>query len=234
MFAHRIFAVSIVLSGALSGAATLLMPTAVQAADISGTIELEASRRLGKVSVENTVVFFRPNEPLIEPAIQRRIITSEMKMERKQFVPAVLNVDIGTKIHFPNVDRVIHNAFSSSKSTRFDLGLYSGGEAREHVFEQAGLVRVFCNVHQDMAGYVMVLDTPYHTKPKADGTFVIPNVQPGEGKLFVWHPRGKTYSESFVLAEEDRLVDVSLKLTKRLVPSHKNKFGKAYSKKKRY
>jgi len=66
----------------------------------------------------------------------------------------------GTKIEFPNNDRVFHNVFSFRDGKRFDLGLYPVGAVKTIPFDRPGLSRVFCNIHPGMAAYIMVVDTP--------------------------------------------------------------------------
>ena len=223
-----------------------LAPALATAGELGGKITLEASRRVGNVSVTNAVVFYRPDDPthmtplaeyredgsMVEPEVTDAPI--EMMMEMKAFNPLVLNVDVGTEINFPNADRVIHNAFSTTRGSEFDLGFYPQGEERSRVFDQAGLVTVFCNVHQDMVGYVMVMDTPYHTRPDADGNFTIDNIPEGTGRLFVWHPRGRTFTKLVQVESTPTELAATLRLTKRLVPNHKNKFGKPYRRSRDY
>ncbi len=200
---------------------------------IEGQVHLEASKRLGKVDPQNAIVFFRPDDPL---EVQMSASPSaSVVMRNKMFDPTVLSVNVGTEIAFPNADRVIHNAFSTTKQNEFDLGFYNQGEERKWTFDNPGLVKVFCNVHQGMVGYVMVMDTPHHVKPDANGKFVLENVQPGVGKLFIWHPRGRTFTKVIEVASDDTTsVDATLKLNKRLVPKHKNKFGKPYKRSRDY
>src|SRR5262249_45064748 len=40
------------------------------------------------------------------------------------FVPALLPIQVGTKVEFPNLDDTYHNIFSYSPAKRFDLGRY--------------------------------------------------------------------------------------------------------------
>lgn len=213
----------------------LMMPA--MATEIYGTISLESKRRLGDVSVTNTIIFYRPdNSDHLTPGEewQKPAVPPSMTMEMKMFAPTVLNVDVGTVIDFPNADRVIHNAFSTTKGSEFDLGFYAQGEQRSWQFDKPGLVTVFCNVHPDMVGYVMVLDTPYHTTPAADGTYSMKDLPVGTGKLYFWHPRGRTVSRSVQVEYSPSEYDIAMRLTKRLVPNHKNKFGKPYRRSRDY
>ena len=50
-------------------------------------------------------------------------------------------------------------------------------------------MRVFCNVHHGMFGYIFVVASPYWARVGADGTFSIPDVPAGAGKLTVWNER---------------------------------------------
>lgn len=207
----------------------------VGAAEIHGKIEFESKRRLNHhAEAEIAVVFFRPAVSSEDPVIERPDEVVEMKMSMKQFSPTVVAVQTGTEVNFPNADRVIHNAFSTTRKNKFDLGFYPQGETRSHRFTEAGLVKVFCNVHQNMYGYVMVLDTPHFTKVNPDGTFVLKEVPEGAGKLFVWHPRGKTISRVLEPGSEPLNFSTTMALTKRTVPKHKNKFGKPYSRNRDY
>ena len=219
----RIFLSLLILSVALPAAA----------GRIEGRITLESKGRKNVGDPTQAIVFFRPEAPLETtiPATNSATIT----MQGKMFAPNVLSVNVGTEVTFPNADRIIHNAFSTTRQNEFDLGFYSQGESRTWKFDNPGLVKVFCNVHQGMVGHIMVMDTPYHVQPDENGRFVLDGVQPGVGKLFVWHPRGRTYSQNIdVLQNESSHVEASVKLGKRKVPRHKNKFGKPYKRSRDY
>jgi plastocyanin len=105
-----------------------------------------------------------------------------------QFFPRVLAVQVGTKVKFPNSDRVLHNVFSYHDGKPFDLGLYPVGEVKNQSFDRPGLSRVFCNIHAQMAAYVMVVDTPYFAVSDARGQFTIPDVPAGTYHYHAWRP----------------------------------------------
>lgn len=150
---------------------------------------------------------------------------------RKDFSPRVLAVPLGATVRFPNEDPILHNVFSVSGRNRFDLGLFGRGEAGEKTFEHAGVVRVYCNVHPDMAASVLVLDTPYVARPAADGRFTISGLASGEGTLTVWHERAESLVRTIHLPLDGALT-LELELSRPRVPSHLNKFGKPYDKRR--
>jgi plastocyanin len=104
------------------------------------------------------------------------------------FVPRVLGIAAGTVVDFPNLDPIYHNVFSLSPVRRFDLGKYPRGNSRQVQFSKPGLVNVYCEIHSDMEGFVLVL--PHHgfARPSANGEYTLPPLPAGHYLLRVWHP----------------------------------------------
>ena len=150
-----------------------------------------------------------------------------MITRRKQFVPRVLAVTTGSAVRFPNEDPILHNVFSTSPDNSFDGGLYGSGPGVEHRFEHVGLVKVYCNVHHSMFGFILVLDTPFFARPDAQGAFELRGLPEGEGELVVFHDRAQPWRQKLVPAQNPE-VAIRLDLNKRKVPVHMNKFGKPY------
>jgi len=150
-----------------------------------------------------------------------------MSTQRKQFVPRILPIVVGSQVKFPNQDPILHNAFSTSKDNAFDVGLYGSGEEQTVTFSHAGYVRVYCNVHHSMVGHILVLDTPYFTHPGPDGRFKFADLPKGKGDLVIWHDRATPWHEEAVPGETAP-VEVMLDLNQRRIPQHMNKFGKPY------
>jgi plastocyanin len=104
------------------------------------------------------------------------------------FVPSVVAVQTGGAVAFPNGDSFFHNVFSYSSAQRFDLGRYPQGESKSVTFPEAGIVEVFCEVHEFMRGVILVTENPFHAVVGTDDTFRISGVPPGEYTLAIWHP----------------------------------------------
>ena len=79
-----------------------------------------------------------------------------MQQRNLRFDPDLLIVPTGSKVLFPNLDPVFHNIFSLSRTQTFDLGYYAEGKSREVVFSRPGIVQVYCHVHPEMYGVVVV------------------------------------------------------------------------------
>lgn len=210
------------MRGILLGAC--LLSGAVSASEIVGAVSLTSQgRALRAEEARDAVVYFRPALPLTVEALP----DAEMSMTRKQFQPRALPITVGSKVRFPNFDPIIHNVFSPSGPNRFDLGLYGEGEGHAQVFSQPGLVRVYCNVHQDMVGHILVLDTPYFTRPDGQGRFRIAVDGDIDGELFVWHERAALWRQRME-ASAEAAIEVNMELNRPRVPTHTNKFGRPY------
>lgn len=196
--------------------------------NIIGHIEL-VGKQASKAKLGDVIVYFEPEnrvqpEPLSSPY--------PIKMKNKSYQPRVSAIPLGSDIQISNHDSILHNAFSPSRSNKFDLGLYGKSEGKFHRFNSAGVVRIFCNVHYHMVAYVLVLDTPYYTKVDSNGDFSLSGLPSGKGKLSVWHERANKVLKNIELPYSEPLV-IEVAITKRRIPQHTSKTGKSYKKKRR-
>jgi plastocyanin len=125
--------------------------------------------------------------------------THVMRQESSSFVPHVLPVAVGATVEFPNTDPVFHNVFSLSKAAAFDLGRYPRGDSRSVRLEQPGIVKVFCHIHSDMTGVLMVLPHSFFAVPDSDGRYRIDGIPPGRYTLVGWHERARRAAQSIVV-----------------------------------
>lgn len=133
----------------------------------------------------------------------------EIKQEGLQFQPRAVAVQRGMRVSFPNLDKEYHNVFSYSKAKRFDLGRFPKGETREVTFDDAGLVRVFCEIHEHMRAFVLVVDTPYYASALPDGRFNLPKVPPGTYTLVAWHEHYESVRQKVEVKAAGVQVDVT-------------------------
>jgi plastocyanin len=105
-----------------------------------------------------------------------------------QFHPFVLVAPVGAEVAFPNHDKIRHHVYSFSPAKTFELKLYGQDETRRVRFDRVGIVAIGCNIHDDMAAYIRVVDTPYAAKTDASGQASIHDLPAGPATLAVWHP----------------------------------------------
>ncbi len=207
-------------------ALALVAAQGVHALEIRGELRMTSGGKALRAQVaKDAVVYFRPDS---RPALQVPETPYVLATEGKDFVPRVLPIIVGSTVRFPNNDPILHNAFSTSRSNSFDVGLYGQGEESDPVrFVNPGLVRVYCNVHHSMVAHVLVLDTPYFVVPDESGRFRLSDLPEGPGELLIWHERSTLWRKRFDLLA-DETVSVEMEASRRRVPAHLNKAGKPY------
>ena len=194
---------------------------------IEGRLELvEKGRPAADKTLDRShaAVWFEPSAPPRPGAPATAVMTTE----RKQFSPQVVVVPVGSSVRFPNQDPILHNVFSVSGRNTFDLGLVGKGPGKTATFKEAGIVRVFCNVHHAMFAHVVVVATPHFAVPGADGRFVLEGLPAGSGRLKYWHERGEV-GERLVTLPAPGALALQVEITQPRVPPHKNKVGRAYT-----
>src|SRR5206468_347001 len=112
----------------------------------------------------------------------------EFAQKNLTFVPALLPIEVGTRVEFPNLDDTYHNIFSYSPTKRFDLGRYRPEERPipSVVFDKPGLVTLRCDIHEHMRGLILVLSTPYFVMTDTAGRFRLDKLPPGKYMLKAW------------------------------------------------
>jgi plastocyanin len=150
---------------------------------VAGTANVRVSDGVGK-PLADAVVFL---ESAAAKAANKPITGIEVAQAAKQFVPLVTVVPVGSMVHFPNRDTVRHHVYSFSAAKNFELKLYTGTPANPVLFDKPGVVVLGCNIHDNMAAWVLVVETPYFGKTNAAGEISLANVPAGSYRLRTWH-----------------------------------------------
>ena len=115
--------------------------------------------------------------------------TKQVAQKDLAFLPALLPVQVGTKVEFPNLEKdTYHNIFSYSPAKRFDLGRYRPDEkpVPSQIFDVAGLVTLRCDIHEHMRGLILVLATPHFAVTDDSGHFKLTGLPAGHYNLKAW------------------------------------------------
>lgn len=106
-----------------------------------------------------------------------------------RFDPDLLIVQTGTRVQFPNNDRVAHHVYSFSKPNNFVLPMFKGNMRPQVAFEYPGVVTVGCNLHDHMISYILVVDSQAFGKTGSDGKVQLEADNPGGLTVNIWNPR---------------------------------------------
>jgi plastocyanin len=160
-------------------AAWLALPPAALAATAQVDVQTDAGKPLA-----DAIVFLESREARAATKPAQGV---EIAQVSRQFVPLVTVVPVGTTVHFPNRDTVRHHVYSFSPAKNFELKLYTGTDASPVVFDKPGIAVLGCNIHDNMAAWVVIVETPYYGRSGANGKVTLDNVPPGSYRLRVWH-----------------------------------------------
>jgi len=150
-----------------------------------------------------------------------------MKQEGKQFSPHLLVVAKGTKVVFPNLDALFHNVFSVTPDNSFDLGSYPRGASKSVTMTKPGVVTVYCNMHPQMIGYVLVAPSAFYVQAGEDGAFRLANVPVGHHRIVAWAPNAKPVTAEVDVTEAES-APIELAVKRGRPGPHTNKDGMAY------
>jgi plastocyanin len=169
----------------------VLLPAALSLAAWAGDIEGKVAGMKGKSVVYVDAIagktFAAPKDHPV------------MDQKGLMFAPHILVVQQGTTVEFLNSDTVQHNAFwtaiSGDKKAGHNLGTWPKGEKRPFTFAKPGVVPVLCNVHPEMAGYIIVTPTPFFAETDDSGNYKIKDVPDGSYTVNAWHEGAKNHSK---------------------------------------
>ena len=160
--------------------------------DVCGT----GTRKIDYVRVKNgklldTVVYLtkvKSGKPFPAGLAKEKI--DQKGCEFKPFLQVMRN---GSKIAAVNDDPVLHNIHTyeiigRTKKTVFNVSQPNPGTVTKTVKLKRGVaMKVECDAHDFMHGFVFVAKTPYFAKVAEDGSFRIDDVPPGKYTVKVWH-----------------------------------------------
>lgn len=116
-------------------------------------------------------------------------IRAPVKMDQKEcvFTPRVVVIQSGGTVEFLNSDRLLHNVKGGGKENSPFNRAQPHARSISIAFRNPEILRVDCDLHSWMRGWVVVADHPYYAVTNEEGEFAFDNVPPGKYQLVVWH-----------------------------------------------
>ncbi len=159
--------------------------------------------------IKNVVVWLQnPPATAASPAA-----TAPVQMDQKQcaFTPRVLLVPAGGTVEFLNSDRLLHNLHSRSTTNASFNRTQPKGRTIPVRFPSPEFVRVDCDLHSWMRGWVVVADHPFYSVTDARGQFQLGDVPAGEYMLKTWHETLGETARTITVGDGPATVTVELK-----------------------
>lgn len=176
----------------------------------AATLDVAAVDADGKPLADAVVLL----EPVGAKAPVKPLADVQISQAKRQFQPRVTVVTVGTPVTFPNFDTVRHHVYSFSAAKTFELKLYAGVPNAPIVFDKPGIAVLGCNIHDSMAAWVVIADTPWFARSGADGHARIDGAPAGSYRLRAWHPalpaNAEPSSQPLALGAADQSLSVKL------------------------
>jgi hypothetical protein len=113
----------------------------------------------------------------------QQVKTPELVNHNCRFEPHVQVIREGPLV-VVNDDPMLHNTHGYyGKRTAFNMALPNKGQRIPTELTRTGTVRIDCDAHGWMEGWIYVVDNPYYAITGADGKFTITDVPPGTYNL---------------------------------------------------
>jgi plastocyanin len=196
---------------------------------------ITAGSRSKAKDASRIVVWLTPIET-VQPVSTTAMARAHYRLvqRNKRFDPGLLVVPVGSVVDFPNYDPWFHNVFSLYRGKRFDLGLYQAGAKKSVKFDRIGPSYLFCNIHSEMTGVVLVVDSDFFGITDKNGHYSIPKVAPGRYVLQVWYENAAPeflqalQRQVTIQSDNQSLPAIAVKAAKQVAAEHKNKYGQDY------
>jgi plastocyanin len=129
-----------------------------------------------------------------------------------EYLPHVQLVQAGKEIDIHNSDGILHNVHTyGQKNPTLNRAQPKFKKTITEKFEHPEMVKLTCDVHGWMTGWLAVQDHPYYAATDEKGMFKLTDVPPGDYELRVWQEKlGETTQKVTVQSGQETVVTFEL------------------------
>lgn len=119
------------------------------------------------------------------------------------FIPRISAMQVGDMVEIGNADPVLHNThIRHDTQTILNVAMVPSGRTIRKSIKEPGMLKLQCDAHKFMRGYIMVLDHPYFAITDERGGFRITGLPPGPIQITVWHETLGTLRQQVIVPAE--------------------------------
>jgi plastocyanin len=167
----------------------------------------------GTPARERSLEVTRPSDP--------GTLTALVDQRDHEFVPRVLAVRSGQPVKFTNSDPANHNVRTSSFQPSNEFNVFTGVDGsytHRFVADKERPVRLGCDIHPWMRGWIYVFDHPYFAVTDERGRFRIGSVPAGQYRLAVRQPDIKYAHERAIAVSNTQPAKVEIEIRADAIP----------------
>lgn len=113
---------------------------------------------------------------------------TEIDQKDCMYEPRVVGAMEGQELEIKNGDATLHNVHAKKGAeSLFNQAQPKGSPALTKSWDEATVIKMTCDVHPWMRGFVIVHDSPFFDVSDADGSFSIDKVPVGKYEVEAWH-----------------------------------------------
>ena len=191
--------------GAVTGTVGTSKPTGFSSVALNGTVT---------GTVEATMSRYRKGVVVYLKGVPEKIVPLAATVDQKNlaFIPHVVAVSAGSTVTFVNSDKVNHDIFSANPCKKFDIDDFHPGSIKTMTFDKPCEVNLLCDLHPEMSGFIIVIDSNHFAVTDAAGKFTIGSVPPGTYDVAVWSEKLKLQKTVAVAVYggQTSMIDISL------------------------
>lgn len=144
----------------------------------------------------------------------KRPVRKSVTLDQKgcRYTPHVLLVPAGAEMAILNNDGILHNFRSHSQTNPpINKAQPKFKKMMKEKFAAPEIIKVTCDAHAWMSGWLVITEHPYYAVTDAKGSFQLTDIPPGEYDLHVWHELLKGTAQNVrVLSHTPQVVMIEL------------------------
>lgn len=120
-----------------------------------------------------------------------------------RYRPHVLLVPVNTPLEVLNDDGILHNLHTFCKKNRpCNISQPKFRKKMEVTFKYPEFIKVRCDIHGWMSGWIIAVDQPYYCITDSDGNFSLTGIPPGTYTLNCWQEKLGEQTNQVTIAAE--------------------------------
>ena len=144
----------------------------------------------------------------------KRFSQKSVTLDQKdcRYTPHILLVPVDSELSILNNDGILHNFHShSTNNPVVNKAQPKFKKVMKEKFSEPEVIKVTCDAHAWMAGWLVIIEHPYYAVTDTKGNFQLENIPPDKYTLKVWHETLKEITQQIhILPRDVRQINIKM------------------------